>query len=183
MPPPLTEAERNSLRGSLMTLRIIVFSLAMGVASFGAYSIFNQSQKPAPAAAPNGPAAAQPNQIPVLHLMGCAFGVGAGVLAFLVPPFLRLPSQNAETPDERNPAIQAASQMVQTRTIVACALIEAAAFFNLVWYFTDASVLNLAMGGLLLVLLMMHFPLTGSYYERVEKLLGVDPFAAKWQSR
>jgi hypothetical protein len=33
------------------------------------------------------------------------------------------------------------------------------------------------------VLLLMHFPLTGSYYDRVEKLLGVDPFATKWQGR
>lgn len=182
MPPPLTESERDSLKGSLLTLRIVVFALVMGVASFGGMSVLMKSQSPPPAA-PNVPPAPPQKEIPLTHLLACAFGVGAGVLAFLVPPFLRLPPQEAEKPDERNAAIQAAAQMVQVRTIIACALIEGAAFFNLIWHFTDGSLLNLAMSGLLLVLLLMQFPLTGSYFERIEKLLGVDPFAVKWQAR
>jgi hypothetical protein len=180
MPPPLTETERESLRGSLITLRIVVFALAMGVTSFAVISIFQKLSAP-----PNVPPAAQlaglPGGMEMLHLVAIACGAGAAVIAFLVPPFLRLPPQAAQTPNERSGAIQAAAQMVQTRTIIACSLLEGAAFFNLVWYFTDGSVYNLAMGGVLLVLILMHLPLSGSYYDKIERLLGVDPFAVKWQ--
>jgi hypothetical protein len=176
MTPQLTATERDNLRGNLMTLRIVVFALAMGVASFAGFSVFQRLQAPAPAA-PVGPQAVAANGLQPLHIAAIAFAVVAAVMAFVVPHFLRITPQSADKPDERSGAIQAASEMVQTRTIIACALLEGAAFFNLIWYFTDGSIINLAMGGVLLLLILFHIPMSGTYYEKIEKMLGINPFA------
>ena len=50
----------------------------------------------------------------------------------------------------------------QTRLVIACALLEGAAFFNLVAYFIEGQTLNLIVTGVLLVMMAMRFPTTGT---------------------
>lgn len=180
---PLTDDERTNLRGSLTTLRIIVFALMTGVTCFAVFSVYSQFSQPdllpGMPGIPGGPQQpvvdpAGPNQ--TLHLAAIAFAAVAAMIAFVAPPFIPVPKMETDKTDPREVAIVQAAGAVQMRTIIACALLEGAAFFNTFWVLTDFSLPNLAMVGVLLFLLALHFPLAGWYYGKVERLMGVDPF-------
>lgn len=171
---PLTEDERKELRGSLTTLRIIIFALIMGVACFTGYAVFTQLQKAPPQLL------AVPAAIEITHAMALAAGAVAAIIALVAPPFTSAPNFAADKTDPRQAAIVQAAGTLQMRTIFAGALLEGMALFNAIWVLMDGSVANLAMVGVLLVLLAIHFPLTGWYYGKVERLMGVDPFDSSY---
>ncbi len=173
---PLSDEERANLRGSLQTLRIIVFALMMGVTTFTGYSVFTQLQKGVPALQPG----LVPAVIKLPHAMALAAAAGAAVLAFIVPPFIPAPKVETDKTDPREKAIIQAAGTLQMRTIIACALLEGMAFFNAIYVQMDFSLPNLVMVGVLLILLALHFPLTGWYYGKVERLMGVDPFESAY---
>lgn len=170
---PLTDEERTNLRGSLRLLRIIVCALMMGVTTFTGYSVFTQMQKGLPQ--PAFPAAIQ-----MTHALALAAAAVAAVIAFVVPPFIPVPKIETNETDPRQIAIGQAAGTLQTRTIIACAVLEGAAFFNAIWVQMDGSVPNLAMVGVLLIILALHFPLAGWYFGKVERLMGVDPFESSY---
>lgn len=171
---PLTDDERTNLRGALTTLRIIVFALITGVSTFAGYSVFSKlgQEPPQPAVAPG--------QLELNHAIAIGFATVAAVIAFIVPPFIPVPKTETDKTDPRELAIVQAAGALQMRTIIACAVLEGAAFFNTFWVLTDFSLPNLAMVGVLLFLLALHFPLAGWYYGKVERLMGVDPFSSKY---
>ena len=166
---PLTDDERMNLRGSLTTLRIIVFALLTGVSVFAGYTVLlKRGQAPKPAVAPG--------QLEMNHAIAIGFAAAAAVIAFIVPPFIPVPKMEMDKIDPRELAIVQAASALQTRTIIACALLDGAAFFNAYWVLRDFSLANLAMVGILVFLMALHFPLAGWYYGKVERLMGVDPF-------
>jgi predicted lysophospholipase L1 biosynthesis ABC-type transport system permease subunit len=169
---PLTDTERENLRGSLTTLRIIVFALLLGVTAYTGFSVFTQLQK-----APQPPQPAPQAQWPITHVVSLGFGALFAVIALVLPPFIAAPKIETEKTDPREVAIVQAAGTVQMRTIIGCAILEGAAFFNAIWVQMDFSLPNLAMVGVLVFLLLLHFPLAGWYYGKVERLMGVDPFA------
>lgn len=171
---PLTDEERANLRGSLQTLRIIVFSLIMGVTVFTGYGVISQMQK---GPQPPQPAAAQV-QFPITHIAALGCGVVFAVIAFILPPFIAGPKVETDKTDPREVAIVQAVGALQMRTIIGCALLDGAAFFNAIWVQMDFSLPNLAMVAVLLLLIAVHFPLAGWFYAKLERIMGVDPFAA-----
>lgn len=179
---PLTEEERQQLRPLILNLRIIVFALCMGVSTFAGFSIYQKIPPPPPA----GPQQIWPpvrkpqKEFTPLHITAILFAGVAAALSFVVPPFLGSVKPNAEQLQGRDGAIGQAAAIVQTRTIVACALLEGAAFFNVFCYFSTDSIYNLAMAGILLLLIVLHFPLSGAYFSKIERIMGVDPFAAQY---
>jgi|GEM_PF-4600808 len=165
----LTDEERQNLRGSLTTLRIIVAALIMGVLSYLGYCLYIHLGGQAPAR----PQPAAAGQLSLPQAIAIGFASIAAVLSFLVPPFIpKIPVETTQT-DQRAIAIVSAANTVQVRTIVASALLEGAAFFNAVYVQTDFSLPNLAMVGVLLLIMASHFPLSGWYFDKVERIMGV----------
>lgn len=178
---PLTEDERLQLAPTLLNLRIIVLALCLGVSTFAGFSIY---QKLPPAAAegpqqiwPPLPQLGPKGMTPV-HVAALLFAGVAATLAFVLPPFLgRLQTDPGV---DRASAIHQAAQIMHQRTIVACALLEGAAFFNIFCFFTTDSIYNLAMAGILVLLLVLRFPLSGAYFSKIERIIGVDPFTTRY---
>jgi hypothetical protein len=174
--PPLSEEERAMLRGSLTTLRIIVFALIMGVTAFTGYGVYTHLQ---PGVVPPQ-RAVMPAMMRIDHALAIAAGAATAILALTVPPFIPIPKVETDKTDPRELAIVQAAGGLQMRTIIACALLEGTAFFNAFYVQKDFSLPNLAMVGVLLFLMALHFPLTGWYYGKVERLMGVDPFESSY---
>jgi hypothetical protein len=172
--PPLSDEERTNLRGSLMALRIVVFALIMGVATFAGYSVFTQMQKVPPQLF------VVPAAIQTTHAIALGAAAVFAVIALVAPPFMPIPKIETDKTDPREMAIVQAAGALQVRTIIACALLEGMAFFNAIWVLMDGSLPNLAMVGVLLILLALHFPLAGWYYGKVERMMGVDPFESSY---
>lgn len=62
-----------------------------------------------------------------------------------------------------------------TRTIVAVALLEGSAFFNLIAYLMEGKVLSLILAGVLLVMILMHFPWQSKIADWVQgELITID---------
>jgi hypothetical protein len=59
----------------------------------------------------------------------------------------------------------------QTRTIVAAAMLEGAAFLNLIAYFLERQTVCLAVAGTLLLMLLSHFPTVSRLESRIESAL------------
>ena len=169
---PLTPDERQKLQGSLTTLRIIVFALIMGVTAFAAFGIYSQLQK-----APQPQPAVPPAQMNIPQALAIAFAISAAVISFVVPPLITAPKLETDKTDSRDNAIASAAATLQMRTIIACSLLEGAAFFNAFYILTEFSLPNLAAVAVLVGLMALHFPLAGRYFAKIERLLGVDPFS------
>ena len=99
---------------------------------------------------------------------GRLFVLGAAVFVagFVVPRLLPKGTGASDLDDAS--AVQAAFASIQTATIVGCALFEGAAFANLTAYFTDAELVHLAVSGLALFCILVHFPITSRIEQQIE---------------
>ena len=167
--PELTDEEKQQLRGSLQTLRIIVAALILGLSAFTGYALYSHLGAGNP---PKQPAVAA-GQLTLPQAIAMAAAAVAGVLALLVPPFIPIPPLETAPTDPRQAAILSAVQAIQVRTIVACALLEGAGYFNAFYVQTDFSRGNLAMVVALLFVMVSYFPLSGFYFGKVERLMSV----------
>jgi hypothetical protein len=153
------------LQGSILTLRIIVFALAMGVTMFGGFAVMSNLGKPHTLGWNLQP----------LNLIMLGFGAMMLLLGAVLPSviFRNVTMQVAAHihPAAADPAVAqvlAIQQRWQTATIVGCAFFEGGAFANLFAYFTTCELLNLLMGGILLMGILARFPLPGSCQRRIE---------------
>lgn len=98
-------------------------------------------------------------------------GLGMAVLMFvnhlIVPNIIASLALNKINLDELRNADEAAQFLLlfpsfQTRHIVACAMLESAAFFNLIAYMIEKSAGSLATASVLLVLILIRFPTVSS---------------------
>ena len=132
----------------LMTARLIAGSLVMGVVIFlvVAIVILGALEKP-----PEGQ---------MISLIAAGFALMAIVLSFVVPAAM---GESAVTGGERPDAIQAgtteaAAGQFQTRMIVRLALLEGAAFFNIVALFLEHNRWTLGVIGVLVLFMLFAFP-------------------------
>jgi hypothetical protein len=136
----LSDRASETLRPLVMTLRIIVIALALGVTFFGIFAAVQNVGKP--------PTFGTKVNYLFLALAGSLFIAG-----FVVPRLLPKggpvqPTDAAKYEPEDAAAIQAAFATIQTATIVGCALFEGACFAILVAYLQDAELVHLAVSGI-----------------------------------
>jgi hypothetical protein len=138
--------------GAVRVLQIITFALAQGVVVFGVVVLFLNG------AAVNG----QPE-----ILTWTALGM-AGlmiVMHFVIPPvFSRAALSGLKAADLKDKSEDGIFELIgpafQTQHIVACALLEAAAFFNLIAYMIEKSLYPLVAAGVLIALILIRMPTT-----------------------
>ncbi|MDX1948528.1 MAG: hypothetical protein SFU86_24290 [Pirellulaceae bacterium] len=157
----LAEATRAALAPRILTLRIIVVALALGVLSFALVSIQLNASKPQ--------LVGQQLSIPFLVL-----GLGAIPAGMLLPALIFRSAMQALakriSPDESASEIDLASAILgnlQTSTIIGCAFYEGGAFANLVQYMTAVELVHLGLAFMLLLLILTRFPWPG----RVEEII------------
>ena len=163
--------EQQNSRGpaaTLMTMRIIAGAMMSGVLMFAVVVLFLR----------NGP----PAEFPLLSYLGAGAAVVAFVLRMVIPDLVgrsvlgiqlqqvqRDPADGNEIEDDRTDRGEAQTQQLlaagasafQTRTIVDYALLEGAAFFNLVAFMIEGQWWGFAAVGLLLACMVLAFPTLG----------------------
>jgi hypothetical protein len=156
----LNSEQERYLRMILTSARTISAALIGGVFVFLAIVLFVVKSDP-------------PQGSPLLTCIGLGFGALALVFAFIVPVFVGgtikralVDGRRVELPAQyKAPAevgiIGNLLFLFQTRLIVGYAILEGAAFFNLVAYMLERQDVNLAMVGLLLGAMLVKFPTRG----------------------
>jgi hypothetical protein len=153
----LSDAERDQLKGPVLTMQIIVGALALGIVNFLLVVVF--AIKPQPLQNPAGQ--------PLLTYMAVGGAVLAVVASIFVPMIIAgamrktVLDSSADTQSSRSKEAANAGplvQMYQTLLIIRCAFIEGAAFFSLVAYMIEGQTAALATAGVLLLILLAHFP-------------------------
>lgn len=157
---PLNAEQERFLRAMLTNMRIISAALISGVIVFLVVVLFIVEGDRQPGT-------------PLLTYLGLAFGALGLVFAFIVPGFMGGSIKQALADGKRVdlPAQFKASQDVgivgnllflfQTRLIIGYAILEGAAFFNLVAYMIERQDVSLAIVGLLLGAMLVKFPTRG----------------------
>jgi hypothetical protein len=160
----LTNDQREYVKLAVRTMQIIAAALAAGIGTFFAV-VLVVSANAIPAAAP--PAG------PLISYIAAAVGL-AGVFAWAVAPRIITGSirqaivhgkstpqaglsQNLPMTEERL-QIRPIIAMYQTSLIAGGAILEGAAFFNLVAYMIEQQPMNLVVAGVLLLLLLSQIP-------------------------
>ena len=152
----LSDRAGETLRPLVMTLRIIVFALALGVTFFGIFAAVQNASK------------VQTFGTKVNYLF-LAIAAPIFIAGFVVPRLLPKGAGNSDADDAS--AVQAAFAPIQTATIVGCALFEAAALANLTAYLTDAELVHLVVSGLALFCILAHFPIASRIEQQIEDQL------------
>jgi hypothetical protein len=153
--------------GPLMTLRIIVFALAMGVTTFAGFAVSQNINKPHTIA----------GKFDTQGMIFLAMGVIALPLGMILPRIIfaagrGVPAMNMP-PGTTSEQVRlfGVQQRIQTSAIIGCAIFETAAFANTFAYMQTREVVHLVLAGMLLVGILAHFPTAGSYQRRVEEEL------------
>ena len=149
----LSDRASETLRPMVMTLRIIVMALSLGVTIFGIYAAVQNASKP------------QTFGTKVNYLF-LAIAAPMFVAGFVVPRLLPKSAGKSEPDDAA--AVHAAFASIQTATIVGCALFEGAAFANLFIYMQEAELVHLAVNGVALLCILAHFPITSCIEQQIE---------------
>jgi membrane protein YdbS with pleckstrin-like domain len=151
----LSDAQQNHLARLLMTMRIIAGALCLGVCVLAGVVLMLERRQV---------------EEPVLAFVALLVSVACVLAAAIVPRMMtgtpmressvgHSAAQSEASPDsdELNRVTQIMG-IYQTRLIVSMALLEGAAFFNLVAYLIEGQVVNVAVAFVLLVLMMIQFP-------------------------
>jgi hypothetical protein len=171
----LTDTQREYLANAIRPMQIIVTAMGSGAIMFLVVAIVVAK-----------PAAAQP----LIAYMAVAFAVAAFAAWLVVPGVIANKACQAiaagHTPSA---AVQAnvshdadvvtqLAGVFQTRLIIASALLEGAAFFNLVAYLLEGQYLSLGIASVLILLILSQFPTRGRLsvwvshqMENIEQLL------------
>jgi hypothetical protein len=152
----LSEAQQNQLSQQLMTMRIIAGALCIGVAVF---AVIVLALKPSEA------------EEPFLAFLALLVSVACVVAAALLPRMVARSGRHvsADGPAGQPPAasrsdanqvelVTRAMAVHQTRLIVSLAILEGAAFFNLVAYMIEGQLVSVAVAFVLWVLMLVQFP-------------------------
>ena len=159
----LSERANETLRPLVMTLRVIVIALSLGVLSFGVYaSVQNAARVHSLGTKIN---------LLLLGMAGPLFLAGFIVPRLLPRSGIGQQTGTASNEPEEAAAVREAFTPIQTATIVGCALFEGAAFANLVAYMQQAELVHLAVAGIAFLCIAAHFPLTGRISQQIDDRL------------
>jgi hypothetical protein len=134
-----------AIDGAVLILRIITLSLVMGVVIFGLVVVFSMGALDPANAVPAGPL--------TMSYLGAAFAAVAFVLHLVVPNVIA-----RQTINRGNGSEQTKLEAFRTRTIVALALLEGAAFINLMALMMEHQWWSLAIAGGLVFWMLARFP-------------------------
>ena len=145
----------------LFTMRIIAGALIAGVLTFAgiaSFVVFSQL----PAAQPGG----QPqNGSEIIMYLGLAGAVGAVVMSFFVPNLIATAGVKGVAKMAQDGTATGPKELfgrllsvAQVKMIIALALIEGAAFFNLIAFIITKSLIPPVVVGALLFVMAIHFP-------------------------
>ena len=148
----------------LRIMQIIASALIAGVAMFAGVVSFLVFLM-APPAQPGGEQPAPQNGGEVLAYLAMAFAGGAVVLSFAVPRLISSTGVKSiakmaqdGTSTKSKELFGRLLSVAQTKMIIALAVIEGAAFFNLIAFLTTRSLISPAVVGALLLVMAIHFP-------------------------
>jgi branched-subunit amino acid transport protein len=156
----LNVEQERFFRAMLTNMRILSAALISGVVVFLVVVLFIIKSDPKPG-------------LPLLTYLGLAFGAVAVVFAFIIPGFIGGTIKQALVDGKRvdlPPQFKTSQEvgiagnllfLFQTRLIIGYAILEGAAFFNLVAYMLERQDVSLAVVGLLLGAMMAKFPTRG----------------------
>jgi hypothetical protein len=169
----ITSDQRDYLGKCVTVMQIIVGALAAGAVTFAVVVLILRSQQQA-----DGPR----DSSLLLSYIGI-LGAASAIAAWIIVPRLivaraRQELSEGKTPtlaDDRGPAltdgarhIQPLVAMHQTRLIVGCALLEGAAFLNVLAYMLEGQLMNLVAAGLLVLMIVGQIPTVGRLTSWIE---------------
>ncbi len=148
---------------ALFTMRIIAGALIGGVVTFAGVAsvvVFGQ----APAAQPGGQPPAQ-NGSEIVMYLAMAFAAVAVVMSFVVSNLVSAAGVKGVAKMAKDGTATGPKELfgrllavAQTKVIIALALVEGAAFFNLIAFIITKSLIPPAVVGALLLVMAIHFP-------------------------
>lgn len=146
----------TTIEQGVRLLQLIVVALIMGVLMFAGVAVFLTFQQgPQVPLAPGAP----PKMVLIAYL-AVGFAMLVTVVRFVVPGIVLnagvKQAANNQGVDQLTPVDLLPSYIAST--IVACALLEGAALFNVVALIIDSQVWSLGIVGVLLVLMAVNFP-------------------------
>lgn len=158
----IPDAALPTLRATCRTLQIIVVALATGVCIFAVIAVVKTKGQ----LTWEFPLAQMQDSVFLL------FGMMTLVGSFVVPALITAPTASNQkllpTDDRRGDLALQAAAAIQTRTIVACALLDGGAFANLLAVFTHGYGPSLVFAAVLMSMIVLRFPTWGRYLERIE---------------
>ncbi len=148
----------------LRIMQIIAGALIAGVLSFAgvaSFVVFGQ----APAAQPGGQPPAAQNGSEIIMYVAMAFAAVAVVMSFVVPNLISAAGVKGVAKLSQDGTATSPKELfgrllgvAQTKMIIAMALVEGAAFFNLIAFIFTKSLIPPAVVGALLLVMAIHFP-------------------------
>jgi len=151
-------------RGLLLTSRIVVFGLAIGVVVFGGVAagvVFM------------GPKDAAYVGLPIVSYVMAALAVITLMMSFVMPAVVvaQMRRQVGElSPEKRAVALLPA---FQTKTLLGCASCEGGAFGNLVAFISEQQIWTLGIAGVLLLVILGRFPTEAGIENFVQRELEI----------
>ncbi len=143
-PSPGSQAWRQMIAGRTRVLQIIVIALMTGICAFGAFVIFTGK-------------AQEPPQGQILSYLAVGMGAMAAVMHVVIPAIIERAALANQSVDVSPESLLAA---LQTRTIVACALLEGPALLSLIAVLIEHHPWVLGVTGVLLILMALQIPST-----------------------
>ncbi len=150
----LNQQQIDSISTEVRTAQIVAFGLMMGVLIFGVIVCVIV------------PWADVHSRVTILTAVGLFAAMSMIVMSFVLPRVIsasaaqataaQLRSTDAKAIDERS--IKGLAGQFQTTNIIRMAMLEGAAFLNLVLFFVDKSLIELVMAAICLLLLIVGFP-------------------------
>lgn len=164
--PPLSPEQYAAMEPDkvLRIMQIIAGALIAGVLSFAGiatFIVFGQ----APVAQPGGQPPVAVGGSEIVMYMAMAFAAVAVVMSFVVPNLISAAGVKGIAKMAQDGTSTGSKELfgrllgvAQTRMIIAMALVEGAAFFNLIAFIITKSLIPPAVVGALLLVMAIHFP-------------------------
>ncbi len=134
-------------RGLLMTNRIVVGALAMGVVMFGGIAVTIALTTPE-----------APIDLPIVSFIMGFFGAIVLVMSFIVPGLIAAQSRKQISAESTESKAKSLLTVFATKTLIGCALCEGGALGNLVAFIVEQQWWSLGIVGVLLLAILSRFP-------------------------
>lgn len=150
----LNAEDEKKVLAALQVQRIIVFALSMGVLMFGFVVLLQKSLPPVGVQLAPWP----------LSPIAIFVAVSAIGMSFIVPQLLRQAKERAAEASSTKFSPWQIAQQMQVEKIVGCALLEGAAFLNLVAVMMQPSMVNLGVAAFLWLLIVSRVPFSADQF-------------------